>query len=191
MHVNIHVSSVLLSSIKINNNHKPHDVFTQAVICVGNLSHTQNIGFIMNASVSNITQGQISQIYDLKHTLPKCPVYCGGPLHTDRCTILHSADYRNSSTEVINDHVGITFNDDIIHHINQGRGPRHWKVMLGFCMWQDGQLDAELMKGYWIEQDYNLTVWGNYKRRDKMWRRIIETSSQKHAKQFIDNVFNT
>lgn len=188
------MSNILLSSNFINNQESKDghtELWRYSVIALGETkTNTDNIGFIMNQRIQNINYQQISQIYDLKHTLPRCPIYCGGPVHTEKATVFHSAEYHNSDTQVLTDQFGITFNNKIIQDINRGKGPKHWKVMLGFCMWRDGQLDAEIMRpGGWMEHTWDHIVWSEYKRKDKMWRRLIEKQSQQDANKFLNKVF--
>lgn len=169
-----------------------HEIWKWSVVTVGNeRCNTSNMGFILNQSVANIDHKQISQIYGLSHTLPRVSIYCGGPVHTDRCTVLHSLEYSTASTKPFNDNCAITFDNQIVQDIVTGRGPRHWKIMLGHCEWQDGQLDAEIMRsGGWQEVPWNHTAWGGYKRKDKMWRRMIEQEVNKNAKNFLSTVFD-
>lgn len=167
------------------------DLWKYAVITVGDSEQgTENMGFLLNQGVLNIDHKQITTIYGLDHTLPRTTVHCGGPLNTDRCTVLHSPEYRTNTTRSFNAHSSITFDNRIIQDIVQGRGPRQWKIMLGHCEWRDGQLDAEIIReGGWQEALWCHTAWGNYKRKDKMWRRIIEQNSVIHANSFLDSVF--
>lgn len=161
------------------------------MITVGEVVHnTENVGFLLNQRVSNIDYRQITEIYNLKHTLPRCAVYCGGPVMTERCTVLHSADYRNDNTQIVNSRCAVTFNDRIIQDICKGQGPRHWKVMLGMCQWTPGQLDAELMRpGGWMQQKWDTQYcWGSYKDKTKMWRRLLEKQGTRDAKQFLQDV---
>jgi putative AlgH/UPF0301 family transcriptional regulator len=165
-----------------------HDLWRFAVILPFEVE-TGTMGFIMNQSVANIDHRQVSLLYNVG-TLPRSRVWCGGPQLTERCTVLHSSDYSNPDTTTISDHAAITFNTQIIQDINQGHGPKHYKIMLGFCQWESGQLDAELVRGMWHQCDWNHIAWSSYKRKDKMWRRIIESESTVHAQQFIDRVWS-
>lgn len=186
-----HVSNLLLSSPHMNES--TNDLWRYAVITTGTHEFkTANMGFVLNQPVANIDHKQISKIYNLDLTLPRVQVYCGGPVQTDRCTVLHSNDYKTPKSNPFNHHCSITFDNQIVQSIVQGRGPKHWKIMLGHCEWADGQLDAELMRpGGWSEVPWHQTAWGGYKRKDKMWRRILEQHSQQDANLFLHTVFNS
>lgn len=174
-------------------NQSQSEIWKYSVIALGDIeSNTNNIGFILNQRISNITYQQISSIYNLKHTLPKCHVYCGGPVSTEKCTILHSREYKNNNTIAINTHCALTFNDQIVQDIVLGKGPLQWKIMLGMCQWQDGQLDAEISRpGGWLEHTWDpVLCWGSYRDKSKMWRRLIEKQSSQDAKMFLSGVFD-
>lgn len=148
-------------------------------------THPNTLGFIMNQRVSNYSSTDISRMYGLEHTLPRSPVYCGGPVQTEKCTILHSTDYANSNTHQLNQHCAITFNNDICSAINQGKGPKHFKIMLGCCQWRDGQLDAEFMLNKWYDVAWSDLIWARYKRKDKMWRRFVDSMTHTDAQTFL------
>lgn len=183
------IMQILLASASMNNSTE-HSIWKFSVIMVGDKKqNTDNIGFIMNQSVLNIDHKQISQVYGLKQTLPRVPVYCGGPVMSERATIIHSNDYKNKGTQEFNRYSSLTFNNQIVADINQGKGPKNWKIILGFSKWQDGQLDAEISRtGGWLTDTYNHSVWGNYKRKEKMWKRLIERNAQQQANHFLDTV---
>ena len=176
---------LIISTAKTNLSQ--HDLWRFAVIMTWDNDHG-TMGFVMNQPVANIQHSDISRMYGVG-SLPNTRIWCGGPQLTDRCTVLHSPEYSCSDTSHITAHAAITFNKQIIRDINQGRGPRHYKIMLGHCQWESGQLDAELMRGLWHETSWHHTAWASYKRKDKMWRRIVEQHSVTEANSFLDGVF--
>lgn len=181
------MTDILVASPNMNKN--SNDLWRYSVVVTATQTD-RTLGFIMNQPVLNIDYKQITTIYGLKHTLPRCTVYCGGPLHTEKVTIIHSPDWRHASTQQFTRESCITFNDDIVTAIVQGRGPRQWKIMLGYSEWADGQLDAECMRpGGWLTQSWDALVWSQYKRKEKMWRRIMEKQSVIQSHQFLDQVW--
>jgi putative transcriptional regulator len=166
---------------------KQHDLWKFGVVLMHDV---KDMGFIVNQRISNLSYRELSRVYGFKTTFPKCHIYCGGPVSVDRATILHSADYKNSNTNSITAQASITFNEEIVRDISQGRGPRQWKVMLGHAEWQPGQLEAELIRsGGWIEMGWTDQVWGDHKRKDKMWRRMIDLKGQQQGKQFMNELW--
>ena len=123
------MSNLLLASSLLN--HTQQEIWRYAVVTTGvHTVDTHDMGFIMNQQVLNVGHKQINEIYNLKQALPKCPVYCGGPVMTDRCTLIHSNDYKNTDTRLFNPHCSLTFNDAIIEDINKGVGPREWLSLI-------------------------------------------------------------
>jgi putative AlgH/UPF0301 family transcriptional regulator len=183
--VNIYVTNILLSSQTVNVNN--FNIWHNAVIMLGSeVGHT--VGFIMNQPVMNINQEQISKIYGIENQLPRQSVYCGGPVSMEKITIMHTLDYNIQGTNQINDHCAITFNEQIAQDILSGNGPDHYKIMVGYCVWADGQLDAEIGRKMWLEDEYDPIVWAKYKRKSKMWRKIIEKNASKATNQFLNSL---
>ena len=167
-------------------NHTQHDLWKYAVIHA--FDHEMgSMGFIMNQPVANFDHKHITQMYGVG-SLPRTRIFCGGPILTDRCTIAHTPEYRTADTRVLTDQLAITFSRDIVQDINQGRGPKRYKVMLGFCKWEQGQLTAEITRRQWQTTEYSELMWSSYKAKDKMWRRIIDARSRQAAGSFLDTV---
>lgn len=179
------MSELILSGKNVNANN--FNLWQHSVIMLGNQIDS-TIGFIMNQQVMNIDYSQISRIYGIKTPLPQQPVYCGGPMATEKVTIIHSLDYMISGSNQMNDYCAITFNEQIAEDIARGKGPVHYKIMLGFCSWQIGQLDAEIDNKIWLEDDYNEIVWANYKRKSKMWHRILSRNANEASNNFLDSL---
>jgi putative transcriptional regulator len=77
-------------------------------------------------------------------------VLFGGPVETGRGFVLHSADYLQDATLLVDHHVGLTATLDILKEIAGGGGPRHKLLMLGYAGWGPGQLDAEIQANGWL-----------------------------------------
>lgn len=167
-------------------NTQSHDIWKNSVIHISEQSEG-TLGFIMNQSVANIDHLAISKIYGVG-SLPKTRVWCGGPVMTDRCTVIHSTDYVHKDTRKMSEHAALTFNDKVVSDIQEGKGPKYYKIILGFCQWETGQLDAEIMRGSWLATSHSNLMWSSYKSKDKMWRRIIERDTKQDAKTFLDSL---
>ena len=163
-----------------------HEIWRTSVIHISEQAEG-TLGFIMNQPVANIDNNQISKIYGVG-SLPQSKVWCGGPVMTDRCTVIHSTDYTHKDTRKMSDYAALTFNEQIIEDIHRGKGPKHYKIILGFCQWTPGQLDAELMRGSWLSANYSPMIWSTYRNKNKMWRRIIERDTKADATTFLDSL---
>lgn len=81
------------------------------------------------------------------------PLYFGGPVDLERGFLLHSSDYRQKETLDVTPNFYLTSNAEILGDIKSGNGPRHYKMMLGYAGWGNGQLERELENGDWLFQD--------------------------------------
>lgn len=181
-------NSLLLSSSQLNAG--MHDIWRYSVINMSNHEDSHTVGFIMNQLVINFKASSISKLYGVKAILPDTtPIYCGGPVSTDKMTIIHSNDYKNKNTTEINDISNITFDDKIFQDIENKQGPKQWKIMLGYCAWLPGQLDAEINRGQsWMVAETDQLIWGKYKKKLKMWTRLVEKNSSAQANQFLESL---
>ncbi len=78
------------------------------------------------------------------------PVHVGGPVQPSRGFVLHSADYVQDSTLVIDERFALTATVDVLRAIADGTGPERRVLALGYAGWQAGQLDAEIQGNGWL-----------------------------------------
>jgi putative transcriptional regulator len=78
------------------------------------------------------------------------PVHFGGPVESSRGFVLHTSDYHQDSTLVIDDDIALTATVDVLRAIARGTGPRRRVLALGYAGWAPGQLDAEIQANGWL-----------------------------------------
>src|SRR5919109_551449 len=78
------------------------------------------------------------------------PVHFRGPGGSNRGFVLHSADYVQDSTRVIDDDIALTATIDVLKAIASGNGPKERVLALGYAGWDAGQLDAEIQANGWL-----------------------------------------
>jgi putative transcriptional regulator len=78
------------------------------------------------------------------------PVHFGGPVESSRGFVLHTSDYQQDSTLVIDDDIALTATVDVLRAIARGTGPRRRVLALGYAGWAPGQLDAEIQANGWL-----------------------------------------
>lgn len=100
------------------------------------------------------------------------PVHFGGPVESSRGFVLHSADYVQESTLVIEDDIALTATVDVLKAIARGDGPRQRVLALGYAGWGAGQLDAEIQANGWlmVPADHELVFGGD---NEHKWHRAI------------------
>ena len=77
-------------------------------------------------------------------------VHFGGPVESGRGFVLHSADYVQDATMVIDEAIAMTATTDILRDIAEGDGPRNSLLALGYAGWGPGQLDSEIQANGWL-----------------------------------------
>lgn len=117
-------------------------------------AHTSNgaMGLVLNRLVDNVTFPDLLEQLNITggQVEQEIHVHFGGPVETGRGFVLHSADYVQDATLVIDENVGLTATVDILKAIAQGDGPKSSLLALGYAGWGPGQLDSEIQANGWL-----------------------------------------
>lgn len=126
--------------------------FERSVIYLCAHSPEGAMGLIVNQVASNVSfPAVIGQLgIEASEDYADTPVHVGGPVETSRGFVLHSADYVQESTLVIDEHFALTATIDVLRAIAEGTGPRRHVLALGYAGWGAGQLDAEIQSNGWL-----------------------------------------
>ena len=126
--------------------------FAQTVIYM--CAHTEDgaMGLVVNKLLENINFPDLLEQLNLQ---PKEPgrdirVHFGGPVETGRGFVLHTSDYVQDATMVIDENIALTATTDILRDIADGDGPRSSLLALGYAGWGPGQLDQEIQANGWL-----------------------------------------
>ncbi|MEO1089887.1 MAG: YqgE/AlgH family protein [Pseudomonadota bacterium] len=145
--------------------------FERSVIylCVHNADGA--MGLVVNRTVDELTLSGLLRQLDLEPgEAGEQPIHYGGPVETTRGFVLHSTDYVQDSTLMVNDTIGLTATVEILRAIARGEGPKQRVLALGYAGWAAGQLDAEIQANGWLSVpadaglvfgDDNDAKWGN------------------------------
>lgn len=114
------------------------------------------MGLIINKPMENLTvEGILKKLKispdarDPALRLDK-PVFAGGPLAEDRGFILHSAQTLFTSSIRVSDNTVITTSRDVLETLGTPEQPDNVLVALGYCAWEKGQLEQELLENAWL-----------------------------------------
>ena len=148
--------------------------FVRSVIYLCAHSAEGAMGLVVNKLMDNISFPDLLDQLNLagSDAPDGIQVHFGGPVETGRGFVLHSADYVQDATLVIDDTVALTATIDILKAIAAGQGPKHSLLALGYAGWGPGQLDDEIQRNGWLSvpADDGL-IFG--KGLDERWERSI------------------
>jgi putative transcriptional regulator len=126
--------------------------FSRSVVYI--CAHTPDgaMGLVVNKLVESVTFPDLLEQLDLESSSENdgIHVHFGGPVETGRGFVLHSADYVQDATLVINDKVALTATVDILKAMAEGNGPSSSLLALGYAGWAPGQLDEEIQANGWL-----------------------------------------
>jgi putative transcriptional regulator len=126
--------------------------FSHAVIYICAHNADGAMGLVLNKGVERPTFPDLLRQLNIETAAgsDSINVLFGGPVETGRGFVLHTADYLQDATLLVDHDVGLTATLDILKDIAGGGGPRHKLLMLGYAGWGPGQLDAEIQANGWL-----------------------------------------
>ena len=110
------------------------------------------MGLVINKLLGSATMGELFVQLDISPTgaVGSRPLHFGGPVEGGRGFVLHSADYSEEATLVVDDNIALTATLEVLRAIGRGEGPRQSLFALGYAGWAPGQLDAEIQANGWL-----------------------------------------
>jgi putative transcriptional regulator len=145
--------------------------FARSVVYVCAHSPEGAMGLVVNRLVEKLTFPSLIEQLGLDPPVHEdhTPVHFGGPVEGSRGFVLHSADYIQESTLVIDGNIALTATIDVLRAIAGGHGPRRRVLALGYAGWAPGQLDAEIQANGWLvaPADEEILFGGD---NDRKWR---------------------
>jgi putative transcriptional regulator len=130
----------------------PDPRFARSVIYLCAHSAEGAMGLVVNQIAGEITfPAVIGQLgIETTQDCANRAVYVGGPVQPSRGFVLHSSDYAQDGTMVIDEQFSLTATVDVLRAIAVGDGPERAVLALGYAGWDAGQLDAEIQSNGWL-----------------------------------------
>jgi len=126
--------------------------FARSVVYI--CAHTDDgaMGLILNKLAGAINFSDLLEQLNLPVATvsDKTRVHFGGPVETGRGFVLHSDDFTQDASLLIENGVALTATVDILSAISKGNGPRNYLLALGYAGWAPGQLDSEIQANGWL-----------------------------------------
>lgn len=126
--------------------------FTRTVIYLCAHSEEGAMGLVINRLIDSLTFPSLLEQLGMEpeDVTADMPIHFGGPVEASRGFVLHSADYLQDSTLVIDDEIALTATIDVLRAIASGGGPKRRVLALGYAGWAPGQLDSEIQANGWM-----------------------------------------
>src|SRR5215213_5159868 len=109
--------------------------FARSVVYV--CAHSEDegaMGLVINKLFEAVTMDELFSHLKLDpgQAARSRPVHSGGPVEPRRGFVLHTTDYREDATLVVDDGIGVTATLDILRAIGSGEGPQRNLLALGY-----------------------------------------------------------
>ena len=165
----------LIATKKMNDNK-----FKKTVIVMLESDENGAWGLVINKPLGSIP---IALLIDSSFNTPdkreklykiKIPIFWGGPVERDKIFVLHSREYKSSSTNNYGK-LSLSQDYDILYDIAEGKGPEKSMVILGYSGWGDGQLEGEMEMDHWILSNIDLDITFE-KKSEKKWKKAYKNS---------------
>jgi putative transcriptional regulator len=148
--------------------------FARSVVYLCAHSADGAMGLVVNRLIDSLTFHNLLEQIGVEQAIAAddMPIHFGGPVESSRGFVLHTADYVQDSTLMIEDDIALTATIDVLKAIARGEGPERRVLALGYAGWGAGQLDAEIQANGWllVPPDLDL-VFGDDN--DSKWERAI------------------
>jgi putative transcriptional regulator len=126
--------------------------FEKSVIymCIHNADGA--MGLIVNRALESLTFRELLSQLELGIDEPTADfaVQFGGPVETGHGFVLHTLEYEQNGTIVVDDKVGLTAMADVLRDLATDQGPQRAILALGYAGWGPGQLDSEIQQNAWL-----------------------------------------
>jgi len=126
--------------------------FERAVIYMCAHNEDGAMGIVINKPLDSIDFRELLGELDIPTSAESgnVPVHFGGPVENQRGFVLHSKEYSQPETLLVDDSVGLTATVRVLRDLASGDGPARSILALGYAGWGPGQLESEIQQNAWL-----------------------------------------
>jgi putative transcriptional regulator len=126
--------------------------FTRTVIYMCAHNSEGAMGLVVNRLIGSLSFPELlTQLgIDMPDRTRDLRIHFGGPVDAGRGFVLHSDDFTQDGTLMVEDGIALTATVEILKQIAGGGGPRQSLLALGYAGWGPGQLDSEIQANGWL-----------------------------------------
>lgn len=152
----------------------PDPRFQRTVIYMCAHSPSLTMGIVINKVLDNLSVTDILEQFEIEGDSfgEGFDIHFGGPVETSRGFVLHSTDYRQEDSLVVDDRIALTTSINVLRHIAAGKGPSKYLLALGCAGWAPGQLDSEIQSNGWLHAPADLEIIFDIANKEK-WTRAV------------------
>jgi putative transcriptional regulator len=148
--------------------------FAQTVVFMCAHTAESAMGIVINRPLEGLTFDSLLGQLKIEPSPParRIRMHAGGPVETGKGFVLHTADWAQDSSLVVDEHFALTSSIEVLKAIARGEGPRQGILALGYAGWGAGQLEQEIARNDWLHvaPDEDLIFGGADETR---WRRAL------------------
>lgn len=120
-----------------------HPLFSSASVLLTEITPMFTTGLIINRE-SRMTLAEFGERlgFDFDH-VPGM-LHIGGADKQTSFSILHSPEWSSLNTFSVNEQFSVSSDNEVLKRFELGDEPRYWRMFLGMCLWEPGELENEI-----------------------------------------------
>lgn len=120
--------------------------FEDATLLITEYNDKGAMGFVINKRFSR----SLNELEEFKHS-PAFPIYDGGPVDREHLYFIHTRPDLISGSEAVSEdlYLGGDFAAAVKAIASGSLTQKEVKILLGYCGWDTGELEAEIAEGSW------------------------------------------
>ena len=127
--------------------------FEKSIVVIANNDEKGTLGFVINKPFGR----NLNELEEFKQS-PPFPLYAGGPVDTEHLFFIHRRPSLVQGGTLITGDLFLSGDfARAVAEINKGNlSSAEIKIFVGYCGWDDNELENEILEGSWTLQDADI-----------------------------------